>query len=410
MHARDAPSNRSFLPERLQWPALQRPSRPERRDSGRRLRGGLVTERQQRGSWRVHCGGSRRAAASGAPGGLWKADARYTRSTWHGDARWQACRHDGSVSCRPRQTGGPVCAGQERCVDAVRGCPRGPAARSPRARTYSGRRRLSGHHPVAFAQLRWYTQMQAGAGCKTVGSAYVGSNPTPATTSENGPLAADTRQAGRFLLVTPCIVVRHRESMRCGVHGRIADGVHAIRTVGAHRRLFHGRPRTGRAGGVFPGLTRGAESGVHPCVPAGALGGFPGRGAGRGGTGKADALMTKAVRESVTMAGRAERARVARVFTAGVLGPGHPCGDDAALLVSCSATASGTAARARRGRRSRSGPPAAWSGSTSPTAAAGECRSCGPPVMRRKVSGGWVGPAWDARPAAARPQSHGAAL
>jgi hypothetical protein len=24
--------------------------------------------------------------------------------------------------------------------------------------------------------------------CKTVGSAYVGSNPTPATTSENGPL------------------------------------------------------------------------------------------------------------------------------------------------------------------------------------------------------------------------------
>ena len=34
--------------------------------------------------------------------------------------------------------------------------------------------------------------------------------------------------------------------------------------------------------------------------------------------------MTKAVRESVTMAGRAERARVARVFTAGVLGPGAP--------------------------------------------------------------------------------------
>jgi anti-sigma regulatory factor (Ser/Thr protein kinase) len=41
-----------------------------------------------------------------------------------------------------------------------------------------------------------------------------------------------------------------------------------------------------------------------------------------------------AVRESVTVAGRAERARVARSFTAGVLGPGHPCGEDAALLVS----------------------------------------------------------------------------
>ena len=41
-----------------------------------------------------------------------------------------------------------------------------------------------------------------------------------------------------------------------------------------------------------------------------------------------------AVRESVTLAGRAERARVARTFIGGVLGPGHPCGDVAALLVS----------------------------------------------------------------------------
>ena len=40
------------------------------------------------------------------------------------------------------------------------------------------------------------------------------------------------------------------------------------------------------------------------------------------------------IRESVTVAGRAERARVARAFVSGVLGPGHPCGDDAALLVS----------------------------------------------------------------------------
>ena len=46
-------------------------------------------------------------------------------------------------------------------------------------------------------------------------------------------------------------------------------------------------------------------------------------------------MMARAVvRESVTVAGRAERARVARTFTAGVLAPGHPCGDDAALLVS----------------------------------------------------------------------------
>jgi len=156
------------------------------------------------------------------------------------------------------------------------------ASRCRRPRTYGGQRRRGKCHSAAFAQLRAYVIEREVACCKTVGSAYVGSNPTPATTCGNGPLAADTRQAGRFLLVTPCIVVCHRESMRCGVHGRIADGVHAIRTVGAHRRLFRGRPRTGRAGGVFPGLTRGAESGVHPCVPAGALGGFPGRGAGRG--------------------------------------------------------------------------------------------------------------------------------
>jgi anti-sigma regulatory factor (Ser/Thr protein kinase) len=40
------------------------------------------------------------------------------------------------------------------------------------------------------------------------------------------------------------------------------------------------------------------------------------------------------VREVVTLAGRAERARVARAFVSGVLGPRHPCTDDAALLVS----------------------------------------------------------------------------
>jgi serine/threonine-protein kinase RsbW len=41
-----------------------------------------------------------------------------------------------------------------------------------------------------------------------------------------------------------------------------------------------------------------------------------------------------AVRESVTLAGRAERARAARAFVSEMLGPGHPCGDVAILLVS----------------------------------------------------------------------------
>jgi anti-sigma regulatory factor (Ser/Thr protein kinase) len=41
----------------------------------------------------------------------------------------------------------------------------------------------------------------------------------------------------------------------------------------------------------------------------------------------------RAVRETVTLAGRADRARLARAFVEGVLGPGHPSGDVAMLLV-----------------------------------------------------------------------------
>ncbi|MGH3188651.1 MAG: ATP-binding protein [Streptosporangiaceae bacterium] len=44
-------------------------------------------------------------------------------------------------------------------------------------------------------------------------------------------------------------------------------------------------------------------------------------------------MASAAVRESVTLAGRAERARLARNFVEGVLGPGHPCQNDAVLLV-----------------------------------------------------------------------------
>ena len=40
------------------------------------------------------------------------------------------------------------------------------------------------------------------------------------------------------------------------------------------------------------------------------------------------------VRETVTLAGRAERVRAARAFVSEVLGPGHPRRDDAVLLVS----------------------------------------------------------------------------
>ena len=43
-------------------------------------------------------------------------------------------------------------------------------------------------------------------------------------------------------------------------------------------------------------------------------------------------MTVAAVRESVTVAGRPERVRVARAFVGAVLGPGHPCGDVAVLL------------------------------------------------------------------------------
>jgi hypothetical protein len=157
------------------------------------------------------------------------------------------------VLCRAGcvRRGGPVCAGQASCADAVRGCPCGRTARSPRVRTYSGQRRRGGHCPVAYAQVRWHVEVQAGAYCKSVGSAYVGSNPTPATTCENGPLAAETRPGGPF---PSCHAVYQGVSLRVDVLRcpRTYSGRRqGLITVGAHRRLFHGRPRTGRASSVF---------------------------------------------------------------------------------------------------------------------------------------------------------------
>src|SRR5690349_14884201 len=77
--------------------------------------------------------------------------------------------------------------------------------------------------------------------CKTVGSAYVGSNPTPATTCENGPLAAETRPRGRFLLRH---VAYHRVSL-------CVDMLRCPRTyrdiVRAGRAAADGRGRSGYA-------------------------------------------------------------------------------------------------------------------------------------------------------------------
>src|SRR3982074_1389864 len=47
-------------------------------------------------------------------------------------------------------------------------------------------------------QVSGHSDGSGGTVCKTVGLAYVGSNPTPATTCEKGPLAAETRPTGPF--------------------------------------------------------------------------------------------------------------------------------------------------------------------------------------------------------------------
>ncbi len=92
----------------------------------------------------------------------------------------------------------------------VRGCtwlyvgsPRGSVG----VRTYGVQPARYEHHPASFAQVTGQMEVQGGAVCKTVGSAYVGANPTPATTCENGPLAAETRPGGPF---PSCPAVCHR--------------------------------------------------------------------------------------------------------------------------------------------------------------------------------------------------------
>jgi hypothetical protein len=128
-------------------------------------------------------------------------------------------------------------------------------------------------------------------GCKTVGSAYDGSNPSPATTSGNGPLAGIYRLGGPFCYVPPCVIAGRWGPGCCGVHGHMADGVGAARTVGVHRRLStdgHGRA----ALAACSGLTCVAEPGMSPCARP-SIRGHP----GPGGLGKAGALTGTAVRE-----------------------------------------------------------------------------------------------------------------
>jgi hypothetical protein len=67
-------------------------------------------------------------------------------------------------------------------------------------------------------------EMQAGEYCKTVGSAYVGSNPTPATTTETARTLRKRDPVGRFLLVAPGIRVCHPGSIRGDGYGPAGRG------------------------------------------------------------------------------------------------------------------------------------------------------------------------------------------
>ena len=118
----------------------------------------------------------------------------------------------------------------------------GPETRRPR--THSGRQQPAIVPRTVYALVSGLYLGRRRAVCKTVGSAYVGSNPTPATTCGNGPLAAETRPWGRFLLchaayqdVSLCIDVS-----RCP---RTHSGRRPCRSRGrGHRRLStdgHGR-------------------------------------------------------------------------------------------------------------------------------------------------------------------------
>jgi hypothetical protein len=73
---------------------------------------------------------------------------------------------------------------------------------------------------------------QSGAYCKTVGSAYVGSNPTPATTCGNGPRPAIMAGRGPFSSCPGVCFILYRRRARCkGSYGRIADGTGPEPTV-----------------------------------------------------------------------------------------------------------------------------------------------------------------------------------
>ena len=179
--------------------------------------------------------------------------------------------------CPIRSAGVLACLRKSRCFRGR--CPWLSAClprKLPRARTYSGQRCRAEWHTTSFTQVNSYVKEQAGAVCKTVGFAFGGSNPPPATTCENGPSAADTRLCGPFLLgPAMChLVALCTGVLRCP---RTYSGRRpAARTVGVTAG-FHGRPRTesrvhGRATDGPRVAWRPRLSGVCNSLPIDAMG------------------------------------------------------------------------------------------------------------------------------------------
>ena len=99
-------------------------------------------------------------------------------------------------------------------------------------------------------QVSGYSDGRGSAHCKTVGSAYVGSNPTPATTCENGPLAANSRASGPF---PSCPVVYQGASLR-------VDAWQCARTNGVQR--------PGKTSGARPAGTGSSYHRYRTSLPA----------------------------------------------------------------------------------------------------------------------------------------------
>src|ERR1039458_7741122 len=67
-------------------------------------------------------------------------------------------------------------------------------------RTPHGQNAVFTRRGMEYPQVSGYSDGLGWAHCKTVGLAYVGSNPTPATTSGNSPSAGFSRTRGLLLL------------------------------------------------------------------------------------------------------------------------------------------------------------------------------------------------------------------